>query len=93
MIIGADLMWNMGIDIQYSEERIRWDDEYIPMKTRGALMEREYCKMLYVMHTNTPLLKEMEERQSRLLDCDYSKVDIKKMVDELDISRDSKRRL
>ena len=62
MIIGADLMWNMGIDIQYSEERIRWDDEYIPMKTRGALMEREYCEMLYAMHTDTPLLKEMEER-------------------------------
>lgn len=93
MIIGADLMWNMGIDIQYSEEQIHWDDEYIPMKTRGALMEREYCKMLYAMHTDTPLLKEMEERQSRLLDCDYSKVDIKKMVDELYISRDSKRRL
>ena len=43
IIIGADLMWNMGIDIQYSEERIRWDDEYIPMKTRGTLMDYEYC--------------------------------------------------
>ena len=78
MIIGADLMWNMGINIQYSEERIRWDDRYIPIETRGTLMDYEYCKMLYAMHTDSPLLKEIEERQARILDADYLKVDIAK---------------
>lgn len=51
------------------------------------------CKMLCTMHTSKPLLKEMEERQSRLVDCDYSKVDVKKMVSELSISKESKKHL
>ena len=93
MIIGVDLMWNMEIDIQYSKKRIHWDDKYIPMKTREALMNREYYKMLYAMHTNSPLLKKMKEQQSLLLDYDYSKVDIKKIVSELNISKESKKNL
>ena len=56
-------------------------------------MDYEYCKMLYAMHTNLPLLNEMEERQARILDADYSKVDIAKMVSDLDILTASKKRL
>ena len=45
------------------------------------------------MHTESPVLQQEEERQSKILDCNYSKVDIQKLVSELDLSRDSKRKL
>ena len=49
--------------------------------------------MLYSIHTDSPLIKEMEERADRILDADYSKVDIPAMVNELDITEASKRKL
>jgi len=49
--------------------------------------------MLYAIHTDSPLIKDMEERQNRVLDADYSAVDIPAMVNELDISSDSKIKL
>jgi hypothetical protein len=45
------------------------------------------------MHTDSPLLKEAEERQNKMLDANYSKVDINKMVNNLDISDTSKSKL
>ena len=45
------------------------------------------------MHTESPVLQQEEERQSKILDCNYSKVDIQKLVSDLDLSRDSKRKL
>ena len=49
--------------------------------------------MLYNLHTESPVLQQEEERQSKILDCNYSKVDIQKLVSDLDLSRDSKRKL
>ena len=93
MIIGSDLMWNMGLDISYRRERVEWLDDYIPLKELDTLKDRQVCEMLYSVHTDAPILKEMEERQNRILDADYSKVDIPSMVAELQISDESKRKL
>ena len=49
--------------------------------------------MVCAIHTDDPILKEAEERQNRILDADYSKVDIPTMVAELDITESSKRKL
>ena len=56
------------------------------------MIHREMCEMLYSIHTDSPLIKEMEERTDRILDADYSAVDIPAMVNELDISEQSKRK-
>ena len=88
MIIGSDLMWNMGVNILYSDETIRWLDDLIPLKPRNSLTQ-----VLYAIHTDSPLIKDMEERQNRVLDADYSAVDILAMVNELNISSDSKIKL
>ena len=45
------------------------------------------------MHTDTPLIMVMEERNKRILDADYTKVDTPTIVNELDISDESKRNL
>ena len=93
MIIGSDLLWNMGMDIRYSCERVEWLDDYIQLKPLNTLAERGVCEMLYAIHTDDPIIKEAEERQNRILDADYSKVDIPAMVSELDISDASRRKL
>ena len=49
--------------------------------------------MLYLIHTDSPIIKEMEEQSDRILDADYSKVDIPAMVADLDITEASKRKL
>ena len=65
----------------------------IPLKIDGALQDKRVYSMLYTMHLDSPILKEMEERVEKILDSDYSGVDIDEMVDGLDIHWDSKREL
>ena len=31
MIIGSDLLWNIGVDISYNKERVEWLDKFIPL--------------------------------------------------------------
>ena len=45
------------------------------------------------MHTDSPILQQMEEGQGCILDANYTKVDIDEMVDGLDIQSSSKRSL
>ena len=65
-----------------------------PMKDLNAL-DIEGSQALYEMHTefDSPLLHTEEERQSKILEADYSKVDIDAMVNGLDIPKDLKRKL
>ena len=100
MIIGNDILHELGIDLLFSEERIRWgnprnlfDYDSIPMKTLGILSDNTTCSMIYNLHTTSPILQQEEARQSRILDADYSKVDIDDMVNDLDIAKASKAKL
>ena len=63
------------------------------MKKLGMIQYNNISQMLYDLHTESPVLQQEEERQSKTLDCNYSKVDIQKLVSDLDLSRDSKRKL
>ena len=72
---------------------MEWNDDKIPLKTIGAVHDRDMCNMLYSMHTDSPLLREAEERQNLMLDCNYSKVDVDAMVAQLDIDNRSKEQL
>ena len=93
MIIGSDIMEEMAIDIVYSDHCIERNGVRVPLKLQGELSDEKYCERLYNMHTDSPILQQMEERQGRILDANYTKVDIDVMVDELDITRSSKRAL
>jgi len=81
------------LDISYRREQVEWLDDYIPLKELDTLKDRQVCEMLYSIHTDAPILKEMEERQNCILDADYSKVDIPSMVAESQISEQSKKKL
>ena len=76
MIIGSDIMAEMGINILYSQYCIVNDGVRVPLKLQGELSDGKYCERLYNMHTDSPILQQMEERQGRILDANYTKVDI-----------------
>ena len=97
IIIGSDLMNDLNIDLLYSESSIRIGQEgnydRIPMKRLGTTSDLNACSMIYDMHIEPPILQQEEKRQGKLLDANYSKVDIDDMVNELDIPRETKRKL
>ena len=86
VIIGNDLLWNMGVNILSKEQQIKWNEDKVPLNSIGAVHDWDMCSMLYSMHTDSPLLQEEEECQNKMLDCNYSKVDIDTMVSSLDIN-------
>eukprot|EP00537_Pseudo-nitzschia_pungens_P008179 CAMPEP_0172361958 /NCGR_PEP_ID=MMETSP1060-20121228/5701_1 /TAXON_ID=37318 /ORGANISM="Pseudo-nitzschia pungens, Strain cf. cingulata" /LENGTH=75 /DNA_ID=CAMNT_0013084363 /DNA_START=134 /DNA_END=357 /DNA_ORIENTATION=- len=63
------------------------------MKGVGELTDPEKCEAIFFANTQRPILQKEEERQSRILDADYSKVDIDTMVNDLEITEASKEAL
>ena len=63
------------------------------MKTLGATQNIETCNLIYDLHVNSPILQMEEKRQGKLLDANYTKVDIDDMVKDLDVPRETKRKL
>ena len=49
--------------------------------------------MIYDLHTTSPIFQAEEDRQRRILDADYFKVDIDDMVNGLDIAKSSNAKL
>ena len=62
----------------YEFKELRWLDDKIPMKQLNTIHDKEVCEMLYSIHTDSPIIKEQEDWMNKMLDCDYSKVDIEK---------------
>ena len=48
---------------------------------------------MYNLSTEEPILKEAEERQARILDADYSAVDIEGYVDKMEAAHPRTERL
>ena len=82
-----------GVNILFKEKQIQWNDDKIPLKEMGSVHDREFCDMLHSMYTDNPLLQEAEEQQDRMMDCNYSKVDIDAMVADLVINDSNKEQL
>ena len=76
-------MATLGIDLIYSKKIIYWDGEALPMKASGMLTDSDVCEAIYFAHTNAPLLQDIAARHNKILDADYSKVNIDAMVDDM----------
>ena len=63
------------------------------MKSLGIMSDVKTCNMTYNLHTTSPIFQQEEHRQSKILDANYSKVDIDDMVNGLDIAKTSKAKL
>ena len=83
MIIGTDLLSELGLSIDFKHHTMTWEDVEVPMKERGTLAEANRLQEIYHMELEPPVLKEAEERQKRILDANYSALDIDSYVKEL----------
>ena len=84
MIIGMDLMTELGIYIDTESKVIRWDGNETPLANRGALTNSDTLNHIYNLSTEEPVLQEAEERQRRIMDADYSAVDIEEYVNSME---------
>ncbi len=75
MIIGMDLMTELGIYVNTAERTIKWHEMAIPLKQRGDLTCKLTRETLYHLAYQTEVLTEAEERHARILDTDYSAQD------------------
>ena len=82
MIIGMDMMTQLGIYVNTEAKVLYWEGHTAPLKNKGSLDDDFVVQELYAMNIN-PVLKEAEERHARILDADYSKVDINDYCKEL----------
>ena len=96
MIIGSDIMHDLNIDLLFSEEIIRWgsaqnpfDYDSITMEEMGVVSDTDVYSMIYNLNTTSPILQQEEEQQGKILDDNYSKVDIDVMVNVLEIAKET----
>ena len=76
MIIGMDLLGELGIDILNSTHFIKWDEAEIPMRPRDVTI-----KDAYVIE-DPPLVKASTKRITQILDAKYKKANLKDIVQE-----------
>ena len=59
----------------------------------GSMNDQELCDILNDLHKTSPMFQTEKERLEKVLDRDYSKVDIDNMVNNLDIVDTTKQKL
>jgi hypothetical protein len=65
MIIGRDIMRDLGIDEKFSTETIEWDDSQIPMKDSDADPQESY------FIKDSAAVEDATERLRNILDAKY----------------------
>ena len=76
MIIGADLLSELGIEINFNTQRIIWEGIEIPMKDKNIKSDLQNATAIYYKSIAPTVLKEAEARQKRILDAAYSAEDL-----------------
>ena len=82
MIVGMDLLTEISLYVDTEAKVIHWEGAEIPLKERGDLHDAGMTQVLYFFMQEPDLLQAAEERQSCILDADYSAVDIADYVNE-----------
>jgi hypothetical protein len=76
MIIGTDLLSELAVEINVNTQRIVWEGVEIPMKEKHIISDLQNATAIYYQSIETSVLKEAEARQKRILDADYSALDL-----------------
>jgi hypothetical protein len=70
-------MQELGIYLLYSKQLMVWEDNEVPMKNRGLLKDTNVAQHIYRMHVeDSPVIQQAEARKMKILDADYSAVDL-----------------
>ena len=76
MIIGADLLSELRMEINFNTQWIIWEGIEIPMKDKHIISNIRNATAIYYQSIKPTVLKEAEARQKRILDADYSALDL-----------------
>jgi hypothetical protein len=68
MIIGTDLLSELGIEIKFNTQSIIWEGVEIPMKEKHIIPNLQNATVIYYQSIETTVLKEAEARQTQILD-------------------------
>jgi hypothetical protein len=63
MIIGADLLSELGVEIHFSTQRIIWEGIEIPMKDKHIISNLQNATAIYYQSIEPTVLQEAEARQ------------------------------
>ena len=90
MIIGRDMLEDLGIDIQFSDQTIVWDGHDMPFKDMTKDMD-----IADAFHVEEPeMVQEMTDRLSKIIDNDYKKASLQEVVDGHNhLTKDEKQQL
>jgi hypothetical protein len=76
MIIGADLLSELWIKLNFGTQRIIWEGIEIPVKDKHIISDLQNATAIYYQSIEPTILQEAEARQKRILDADYSALDL-----------------
>jgi hypothetical protein len=76
MIIGAGLLSEFGIEINFSTQPIMWEGIEIPMKDKHIISNLQNVTATHYRSIEPTVLTEAEAGQKRILDADYSTLDL-----------------
>jgi len=74
MIIGYDLLSELGIDVLFSSHKVLWDFKDTPFKSVYATEKIDYHVI------DSPCIEEAIERIKRIIDAKYEKADIREVA-------------
>jgi len=88
MILGRDLLQDLGILLNFKDQTITWEEVSIPMRDPNTLMEENF-----VIH-ESEILYEATERTKRILEAKYEAVTLQEIIDGCDhLNSDEKQEL
>ena len=71
MIIGRDLLGELGIILNFNDKTVTWDTDTIPMKDRGTLATQESLIEVYLSANEPQTLVDEFSRSTKILDAEY----------------------
>ena len=83
LIIGRDMMLQLGIDLLFSKEKITWEGAEVGMQHPAFLDEERWVDLLEkeILYAQDPLTIEADKIQA-IVDSKYVKADLEKVVEE-----------
>ena len=76
MNIGADLLSALGTESNFNTQQIVREGVEIPMKEKHIKSDLQNATAIYYQSIELTVLKEAEARQNRILDADYSALEL-----------------
>jgi len=80
IILGLDLLTELEMVLDFGTKTIKWGENEMEMLPPGTITDEQRFNMLYQSTQEPSVLQEAEERQSRILDANYAKVEMETYV-------------